>query len=86
MLRMVPAPGAGCASCHDIRFKLVCNWGRAAAALVRFANNCTTESGRLQLLGIPGGISVWGGFWLALKGQDSQQLSGLQFMQLMQFG
>ena len=27
-----------------------------------------------------------GGFWLALKGQDSQQLYGLQFMQLMQFG
>ena len=49
-----PAPGAGCALCHDIRFKLVCNCGRAATALVRFANNCTTESGSLQFVVFPG--------------------------------
>ena len=34
LLRVAPAAGAGWASCHDIRFKLVCNCGRAAAALV----------------------------------------------------
>ena len=48
LLRMFPAPGTGCASCNDIRFKLVCNCGRAAAALVRLANNCTTEYRSLQ--------------------------------------
>ena len=46
--------GAGCASCHDIRFKLLCNCGRAAAALVRVANNCTAESGSLQFVVLPG--------------------------------
>ena len=56
LLRMVPAPGAGCASCHDIHFKLVCNCGRAPAAFVRFANNCTTELRSLQFLGISGCI------------------------------
>ncbi len=53
LLRMVPAPGAGCASCHDIRFKLVCNCGRAAAAFVRVANNCTTVLRSLQFLVFP---------------------------------
>ena len=55
--------GAGCASCHDIRFKLVCNCGRAAAAFVYVQHNCTTKLKSLQLLGIPGRISVWG--WVA---------------------
>ena len=58
LLRMVAAPGAGCASCHDIRFKLVCNCGRAAAVFVYVQHNCTAKSGSLQLLGIPGCISV----------------------------
>ena len=53
LLRMFPAPGTGCASCNDIRFKLVCNCGRAAAALVRLANNCTTEFRSLQVLEFP---------------------------------
>ena len=56
LLRMVPAPGAGCASCHDIRFKLVCNCGRAVVALVRLANNCTTALRSLQFLGVSGCI------------------------------
>ena len=56
LLRMVAAPGAGCASCHDIRFKLVCNCGRAAAAFVRVANNCTTALRSLQFLGVSGCI------------------------------
>ena len=56
LLRMVAAPGAGCASCHDIRFKLVCNCGRAVVALVRFANNCTTALRSLQFLGVSGCI------------------------------
>ena len=60
LLRMVAAPGAGCASCHDIRFKLVCNCGRAAAVFVYVQHNCTAKSGSLQLLGIPGRFSEWG--------------------------
>ena len=56
MLRMIPAPGAGCASCHDIRFKLVYNCGRAVVALVRLANNCTTALRSLQFLGVSGCI------------------------------
>ena len=60
LLRMVPAPGAGCVKWHGIHLKSVCSCGRAAAALVRLAHNCTTKAGRLQLLGIPGGISEWG--------------------------
>ena len=63
LLRVAPAAGAGCASCHDIRFKLVCNCGRAAAAFVYVQHNCTTRLKSLQLLGIPGRISVWG--WVA---------------------
>ena len=50
LLRMARAPGARCASCHDIRFKLACNCGRAAAAFVRLANNCTAEFRSLQFL------------------------------------
>ena len=60
LLRMVPAPGAGCVKWHGIHLKSVCSCGMAAAALVRLAHNCTTKAGRLQLLGIPGGISEWG--------------------------
>ena len=60
LLRMVPAPGAGCVKWHGIHLKSVCSCGRAAAALVRLAHKCTTKAGRLQLLEIPGGISEWG--------------------------
>ena len=56
LLRMVPAAGAECASCHDIRFKLLCNCGRAAAAFVYVPHNCTTVLRSLQLLGISGCI------------------------------
>ena len=56
LLRMVPAAGAGCASCHDIRFKLVCNCGRAAAAFVYVPHNCTTILRSLQFHGISGCI------------------------------
>ena len=55
-----PAQGAGWAKWHGIHLKSVCSCGRAAAALVRLAHKCTTKAGRLQLLGIPGGISEWG--------------------------
>ena len=55
-----PAQGAGCEKWHGIHLKSVCSCGRAAAALVRLAHKCTTKAGRLQLLGIPGGISEWG--------------------------
>ena len=54
------AQGAGWAKWHGIHLKSVCSCGRAAAALVRLAHKCTTKAGRLQLLGIPGGISEWG--------------------------
>ena len=56
LLRMVPAPGAGCASCHDIRFKLVCNCGRAAAAFVYVPHNCTSILRSLRFHGISGCI------------------------------
>ena len=59
LLRMVPAPGAGCVKWHGIHLKSVCSCGRAAAAFVYVQHNCTTKSGRLQLLGIPGCISEW---------------------------
>ena len=52
-----PAQGAGWAKWHGIHLKSVCSSGMAAAALVRLAHKCTTKAGRLQLLGIPGGIS-----------------------------
>ena len=55
-----PAQGAGWAKWPGIHLKSVCSCGRAAAALVRLAHKCTTKAGRLQLLGIPGGISEWG--------------------------
>ena len=55
-----PAPGAGCVKWHGIHLKSVCSCGMAAAALVRLAHKCTTKAERLQLLGIPGGISEWG--------------------------
>ena len=86
MLRMVPAPGAGCASCHDSHFKLVCNCGRAAAALVSCCETIVLQNRGVCSSWESRGHLSMGGFWLALKGQDSQQLSGLQFMQLMQFG
>ena len=38
----------------------ICSCGRAAAAIIYVSHNCTTKAGRLQLLGIPGGISEWG--------------------------
>ena len=60
LLRMVPAPGGGCEKWHGIHLQSVCSCGRAAAALVRFAHNCTTKSGRLHYVEIPGGISEWG--------------------------
>ena len=55
-----PAQGAGWAKWPGIHLKSVCSCGMAAAALVRLAHKCTTKAGRLQLLGIPGGISEWG--------------------------
>ncbi len=60
LLRMVPAPGAGWAKWHRIHLKSVYSCGRAAAAFVYVQHNCTTKSGRLQLLEIPGCISEWG--------------------------
>ena len=81
LLRMVPAPGAGCVKWHGIHLKSVCSCGRAAAALVRLAHKCTTKAGRLQLLEIPGCISEWGAFLSCFEGQDSQQLSELWFRQ-----
>ena len=55
-----PAPGGGWAKWHGIHLKSEYSCGMAAAALVRLAHKCTTKAGRLQLLGIPGGISEWG--------------------------
>ena len=56
LLCLVPAAGAGCASCHDIRFKLVCNCGRAAAAFVYVPHNCTSILRSVQFHGISGCI------------------------------
>ena len=42
LLRMVPAPGAGCVKWHGIHLKSVCSCGRAAAAFVYVQHNCTT--------------------------------------------
>ena len=56
LLRMVPAPGAGCASCHDIRFKLVCNCVRAGASFVYVPHNCTSILRSVQFHGISGCI------------------------------
>ncbi len=56
LLRMVPAPGAGCVKCYDIHFKLVCNCGRAAAAFVSFPSYCTIRLRSLQFLDISGCI------------------------------
>ena len=56
----LPGPGGGWAKWHGIHLKSVYSCGRAAAAFVRFAHNCTTELGRLQFLKFPGCISEWG--------------------------
>ena len=56
LLCLVPAAGAGSASCHDICFKLVCNCGRAAAAFVYVPHNCTSILRSLQFHGISGCI------------------------------
>ena len=81
LLRMVPAPGAGCVKRHGIHLKSVCSCGRAAAAFVYVQHNCTTKAGRLQFLEFQGASQNGGGFLICSEGQDSQQLSELWLRQ-----